>query len=251
MGWWSQDIFGGDEPLDWQEKIYEICETQIYGDNHKAKVISTDVLSEKIETIISFIEKSDSKNIGYQILGAIIMLSGFDIDEVDDLRKKIIEASEDDEYAREDLARKNVMKNFKNLIKNYNFTEPVDITTINVFEQSEDVEDDISKEFKEIFGLMKARIKKLENGKEEKSGVKEYDEGYEAASQEEIDFLTDFMELMSKMEMMGVLFEKIAQGLVGNSVSSGSEQKYSGDKEASAPSISKTSPGTGKDTMPG
>ncbi len=102
-----------------------------------------------------------------------------------------------------------------------------------------------------IFGLMKARIKKLENGKEEKSGAVDYDKGYEDASQEEIDFLTDFMELMSKMEMMGVLFEKIAQGLVGNSTPSGSEHKYSEDKEASAPSISKSSPGTGKDTMPG
>jgi len=251
MGWWSQDIYGGDEPLDWQEKIYEICETQVYGDNHKTRAIDKEVLSEKIETIISFIEKteeSNSKNIGYQILGAIIMHSGFDIDEVNDLRKKIIEASEDDEYAREDLARKNVMKNFKNLIKNYNFNEPVDISKINVFEQSDEVEDDISKEFKEIFGMMKSRIKKLERGIEEKSGVKEYDEGYAAASQEEIDFLTDFMELMSKMEMMGVLFEKIAQGLVGNSNPAGSERGLTRG-EVIIPTSN--SGGTGKDIMPG
>ena len=252
MGWWNQDIYGGDAPLEWRENIYAACGAKEYNEKHALKPISADILSEKIDTIIDLINTSetdsDDKNIGYQVLGAIIMHAGFDIDESEDLRKRIIEASEDDDYAKDDMSRKNAMKNFRGLVKNYDFNNPVDVTTINIFEESNDVEDDISKEFKAIFGLMKARIKKLENGKGEKSGAKEYDEGYEAASQEEIDFLTDFMELMSKMEMMGVLFEKIAHGLVGNSVSSGSEEKNTISNE---PRASKSSPGTGKDTMPG
>lgn len=233
MGWWNQDIYGGDPPLEWRENIYATCEAEEYNDKHALNPISKEVLSKKIDDIINLINTSetdnDDKNIGYQVLGAIIMHAGFDIDESEDLRKRIIEASEDDDYAKDDLSRKNVMKNFKNLVKNYDSSNPVDVSTINIFKESDEVEEDISKEFKEIFGLIKARIKKLENGKEEKSGAIDYDKGYEDASQEEIDFLTDFMELMSKMEMMGVLFEKIAQGLVGNSTPSGSEQKYSGE----------------------
>lgn len=194
------------------------------------------------------------------------MHSGFDFDSMpNNLKSRIIESAEEDSYSRENFVRKNVMKNFKKLIKEYNFLEPVNVIEVNVFEEAEDDDEQIAKEFKEIFGLMKARIKKLESGKEEKSGSEDYDKGYEDASQEEIDFLTDFMELMSKMEMMGVLLEKISQGLVGNPVSSGSGDKVKeapmsrGDvsnkaipvsSEGKAPST-KSASGTGKDIMPG
>lgn len=247
MGWWSENIYGGDAPLTWQEEIYKFCNTEVYGKDNKVQPISSDVLSEKIEDILEFIENKSTdlnhKNIGFQVLGAIIMHSGFDIDESDDLRSIIIEASENDDYAKENLVRRNVLKNFKKLIKEYDPSQPVNVIAINVFEQNDDSDDQIAKEFKEIFGLMKARIKKLESGIEEKSGIKEYDEGYEVASREEIDFLTDFMELMSKMEMMGVLFEKISQGIVGNPVSGSPSEPMAKNASISA--------GSGKDVMPG
>lgn len=264
MGWWNQSIYGGDEPLQWQEIIYGICEINVYGDDHNVQPIPVDTLSEKIDSIISEIENNssdDSKNIGYQVLGAIIMHSGFDFDSiVNNLKSRIIESAEEDSYSKENFVRKNVMKNFKKLIKEYNFLEPVNVIEVNVFEEAEDDDEQISKEFKEIFGLIKARIKKRESGKEEKSGIEEYDKGYEDASQEEIDFLTDFMELMSKMEMMGILLEKISQGLVGNPVSTSPMEKEAsmsrGENKAipvpdrKAPSL-KSAPGTGKDIMPG
>jgi hypothetical protein len=262
MGWWNAGVYGGDETLQWQEKIYGMVGVEIYGSDHAVQAIPNNILSEKIGEIVESIESGsaneDNKNIGYQILGAIIMHSGFDIDSEDNLRQRIIKESDEDAYSKENFLRKNVMKNFKKLIKEFNPSEPVNILDVNVFEEPEDDDEQIAKEFKEVFGLMKARIKKLESGIEEKSGNKEYDEGYEAASQEEIDFLTDFMELMSKMEMMGVLFEKINQGLVGSPISSGSSEMGAKMESGThgnasfAPSPTKSTPsGSGKDIMPG
>ncbi|MEK6828828.1 MAG: hypothetical protein AABY15_01790 [Nanoarchaeota archaeon] len=248
MGWWSENVYGGDAPLKWQEEIYALCKTEVYGEDNKVQPIPVKVIKKSFKKITKLVEENSTdanhKNLGYQVLGAILMHAGFDMDEVE-VRERIIESIEGDDYSKENYIRKNVMKNFKKLIKEYAPENPVNIISVNVFEESEDAEEEIAKEFKQIFGLMKARIKKLEAGIEEKSGVKDYDEGYEAASREEVDFLNDFMELMSKMEMMGVLFEKIEQGLVGNSTPSPTpmgEAKSSSRKSAS---------GSGKDIMPG
>jgi hypothetical protein len=67
------------------------------------------------------------------------------------LRKRIIEASEDDDYAKDDMSRKNAMKNFKGLVKNYDFNNPVDVSTINIFQESDEVEEDISEATRETF----------------------------------------------------------------------------------------------------
>jgi hypothetical protein len=254
MGWWNATIYGGDTALDWREKIYLACEAPEYGEDHNEIPVPTELLSNKVSEIIKLIDENsddeDDKNIGYQVLGAIIMHSGFDIDESEGLRDRIIKASEDDDYAKDDFLRKNVMKNFKKLIKDYDCSQPINVMAVNILEETEDDDEQIAKEFKQVFELMKARMKKLESGKEEKSGSEDYDQGFSDANQEEIDFLKDFMDLMSKFEMMGVLFEKIAQGLVGNPVSSGS-----GDMAKSASPMGKassnSSPGAGKDIMPG
>lgn len=272
MGWWSENVYGGDAPLKWKEDIYELCKTEVYGEDHKVQPIPTNKLSKNFKKIQKFVEEKSTdenhKNLGYQVMGAIFMHAGFDMDEVL-VRERIIEAIEADDYSKENYVRKNVMKNFKKLIKEYAPENPVNIITVNVFEENEDAEEEIAKEFKQVFGLINARIKKLQAGIQEKSGVKEYDEGYEVASTEEIEFLTDFKELMSKMEMMGVLFERIEQGLVGNPVSPATsesrENSYDspsapasegrGDLKkakavAKSPSIGKSST-SGKDIMPG
>jgi hypothetical protein len=247
MGWWNTTIYGGDAPLDWRENIYNKLGIEEYGEKDKLNPVPVKVLSEKIDEIMEMISNSqtdeDDKNIGYQVLGAIIIHSGLDLESNQNLKDVIISAIENDEYARDDSERRIVMKNFKKQINEYNPSEPVDITAVNVYEAIE--EDDIlSKEFKQIFSLMKARMKKLERGKDEKSGVEEYDKGFSDASDEEIDFLTDFMELMSKMEMMGVLFEKIAEGISGTESSTPSPTFGSGNKAMN-------SSGGGKDIMPG
>lgn len=251
MGWWSTNVYGGDSPLDWRENIYNKLGIEEYGEKDKVNQVPVDVLSEKIDEITEMILISDAdeddKNIGYQVLAAIILHSGFDLESNQNLKNTIISAIENDEYAREDSERRIVMKNFLKQINEYNPNEPVDITSVNVYEAVDDG-DILSKEFKQIFGLMKARIKKLERGKDEKSGVEEYDKGFSDASDEEVDFLTDFMELMSKMEMMGVLFEKIAEGISGSEAATPSPKL-----ESKSPVYSGKigSSGNGKDIMPG
>ena len=254
MGWWNTTIYGGDAPLDWRENIYNKLGVEEYGEKEKLNPVPVDVLSEKINEITEMISNSDTdeddKNIGYQVLAAIIIHSGLDLDSNMSLKEAIINAIENDEYARDDSERRIVMKNFKKQINDYNPSEPVDITSVNVYEAIED-EDILSKEFKQIFGLLKARMKKLERGKGEKSGVEEYDKGFSDASDEEIDFLTDFMELMSKMEMMGVLFEKIAEGISGTETGPSGADSSVGTTGFSGANVTKNSSGKGKDIMPG
>ncbi len=269
MGWWNTSIYGGDAPLDWRENIYNKLGAVEYDEKDELKPVDVDVLVKNIDEVTKMIDEAGTddkdKNIGYQVLGSIIMHSGFNIEAHSELKKRIILAAQEDEYSREDSERKVVMKNFKKLIEEYTPSSPIDVTAVNVYEP---VEDDnlISKEFKQVFGLMNSRIKKLERSKDEKSGVEEYDKGFSDASDEEIEFLRDFMELMSKMEMMGVLFEKIEEGISGDSSSNSREEtrrdenKYAAipsgaiyTKEVDHSSISKksSSPGKGKDILPG
>jgi hypothetical protein len=243
MGWWNQTIYGGDEPLKWQGEIYGFCNYEIYGKNNKVQPIPVDLLSKKINDIVSFIEsKSGEYNsyIGFQVLGAILMHSGFNINGVDGLSETIINSTDEDEYAKENTIRKNVMRNFKKLIQDFDPSQPVNVQELIITKEPEEPEDALRKEFKIIFDLIKARKRKLEKGKGESSGNAEYDEGFADASQEEVDFLTDFTELLSKMEMMGVLFEKISENISAPSASSG-------QKISSSPS----GHGSGRDVMPG
>lgn len=250
MGWWNQTIYGGDESLKWQEEIYNCCNYELYGKNNKIQAIPVDVLSEKINDIIYHIENTseseNSESIGFQIIGAILMHSGYDINSFEGLKEKIIASTEDDEYAKDNAVRRNVMKNFKKLVEDYDFNNPVAVHEISITNEPEESDEEIKKEFKIILDLIKARKKKLEKGKTEKSGNDDYDEGYADASQEEIEFLTDFSELMSKMEMMGVLMEKISE----NISSSNSTVYSSKEKLSSAPTPSQNL-GSGKDIMPG
>jgi hypothetical protein len=223
MGWWIESIYGGDAPLEWKENIYDLCKTKEYGKGDKPKAITKKNLLKNMTAIRAMIdavgvEDAEDMNIGYQILGAICMHSGYDLFESPGLKERIIDAIENDEWAKENVLRKNVCKNYKKVIKHYDFNTPVNIETINIFEDSEDEDDEsIAKEFQEVFSLLNARAKKLRNGIEEKSGNKDFDEGFETAAQEEIDFLTDFKELVARQEMMGVLLERIKNGSIGSS----------------------------------
>ena len=225
MGWWNESIYGGDAPLTWKQNIYEFCKAKEYGAGDKPKSISVKNLTKNISGIRGMIdevskEDENDANIGYQILGAIIMNSGFDFDNDFGLKDRIIEAIENDTWAQENDLRKKALKNYKKIIKDYDFSKPINIETINVFEDGEDEDDEsIAKEFKEVFGILNARMKKIESGIEEKSGVKEFDEGFATAAQEELDFLTDFKELVARQEMMGVLLERISKGLISSSPS--------------------------------
>lgn len=220
MGCWNESIYGGDVPLEWKENIYEHCKIKEYDANDKPKAIPIKTLTKKMSTIIDMINEGgvgDDKNIGLQVLGAICMHAGYDFDSHFGLKESILKAIDADEWAKENGLRKNVCKNFKKIIKEYDFNQPINIEQINIFEDSEDEDDDnLAKEFQEVFGILNARIKKIRSSIEEKSGNKDFDEGFETAAQEEIDFLTDFKELVARQEMMGVLLERIKDGSISS-----------------------------------
>lgn len=241
MGCWNENIYGGDVSLDWRHKIYEICEVDEYDENDKITLMPADTLESKYDDItkeIDSTEDEDEKNIGYIVLGAIIMRSGADMSH---LREDISKSALNDEWSKDNQIRKIVMSNYSKTVQEYNPEEPVDVENINLSKETEDTfEDDLAGEFKQLFGLMNARIKKLRKGIEEKSGVKEYDEGFADASQEEIDFLIDYKELISKQEQFAELLKKIESGDNFFPTSSG------GSKVKSTSSM-----GSGKDISPG
>lgn len=219
MGRWSEGIFGGDEALQWRENIYNFCNANEYSEDGNIQAISIEDLSFKVEGIVNLINSSDTneedKNIGFQVLAAIVMNSGFDFDCEEGLKDRVLLSIDEDAWSKDNGLRKNLLKNYKKIIKTYNYSEPIDIEKVNLFEEIEggDDEDDIAKEFKEVFGMLNGRIKKINSMIEEASGNKDYDDGYKLAANEEIDFLNDFKELLSKQEMMGILLEKINKGL--------------------------------------
>jgi len=225
MGWWDESIYGGDAPLEWKENIYAFCKQKMYNKEDKERAMTKKSIEKNISGLRDMIDEvskqnEDDGNIGYQILGAILMNSGYNFSENFGLKDRVLEAIENDEWAKENQLRKNALKNYKKIVKDYDFNKPFDIESINIFEDIEDDdEESIANEFKEVFGILNARIKKIESNIEEKSGNKEFDEGFATSAQEEIDFLTDFKELVARQEMMGVLLERISKGLISSSPS--------------------------------
>jgi hypothetical protein len=227
MGCWKEIIYGGDTPLEFREKIYKICGVEEYGSNNKVQPIPDEIIDGKMSEITSLINESegDDVNIGFLVLGAIIMHSGANLDE--ETKGLILTAADEDEWSKENQVRKNVIKIYKNTLNDYSPSNPIDVESINFFDEVDDTEEDvIAHEFKTLFTIMNARIKNRKKNIEEKSGVKEYDEGYADASQEEIDFLTDFKEMIEKQEQLAIIFERI-ENEINTSSFSIVEQKFS------------------------
>lgn len=249
MGWWNESIYGGDAPLEWKENIYELCKTKEYGRNDKPKAITSKNLAKNMSKIREMIdtvgiEDEEDMNIGYQILGAICMHSGYDLLESPGLKEQVIESIENDVWSKENGLRSQACKNYKKIVKEYDFNTPVNIETVNIFEDSEEEdEESISKEFAEVFSLLNARMKKLKTGIEEKSGDESFDDGYETAAQEEISFLTDFKELVARQEMMGVLLERIKNGSIGSSAVSNEGAKMSSGSHSTDAGRADVTPG--------
>jgi hypothetical protein len=269
MGFWNEGVYGGDAPLEWRENIYALCGVEEYGSDSKLLPIGSEIIENRINDLTSMIDEAstekDDKNIGYQVLGAIIMHSGFNLDGNSKIRERIIEAAEDDEWSISNGLRKKILSNFKKIVKEYAY-EAIDIETVNLIQDGDDsVDSDIAQEFQEMYSIMNGRIKKLTSNISETSGNKDYDDGYALAANEEIDFLNDFKELMVKQEMMGVLLDKIANGPVASeskvsevqewspqaSNSSGDLQYKKGKNTTTGGSFKSVRGSNGSDEMPG
>jgi len=258
MGFWNETIYGNNFSLDWRDKIYETCNSEQYGVKNKIIPINKEIFSKNIDKLICDIESEsnkESKSIAYQVLGATIINSGFDVDSIEGLREKIINASKEDCYSKESPARNNVIKNFVNLIKNYDCNNPVNIEEENLFQDIEDEDDETSKEFKLIFDILKGRKKKVKNNIEEKSSIKEFDDGYEAAATEEVEFIEDLIEFINKLKTVGILFDKIEQNISEKELPEPNLNRKAMSSEEVLKSLKKTQPkgrlDKGKDSLPG
>lgn len=140
MGWWSDDIMGGDTPLDIESIIYDALEIEKYPDgNYNADVkIPADKFDyDKIVKYLNNREKDgywlkgDTGNIFHQVLGVMMMGAGAPINKT--LKNKMIKAAEQDEWARESDDRKNKMDSFIATLKDYDDT-PTKIKSVGLME---------------------------------------------------------------------------------------------------------------------
>lgn len=122
MGWWSKNIMGGDTPWDFEDIIYSVCGLEKWPANHPKgdpeAVIPKETFDSNMDSIIKAIEdyKTDQE-IGFQVLGYLAMKFGATLS--DELRKRIMESCDKDEWAKEDPKRETIILRLKKHIKNY------------------------------------------------------------------------------------------------------------------------------------
>ena len=137
MGWWSDDIMGGDTPLDLESFIFSALEIEQNpeGDYDKEVIIPADAFDYK--KIVKYLKDrdgddywltSDTGNIFHQVLGIMMMKSGAPINKT--LKAKMIKAAKNDEWANEDLehndeGRRDKMDAFITKLKNYDGTSTI------------------------------------------------------------------------------------------------------------------------------
>lgn len=133
MGWWSTGILGGDTPYDFKDEIYEICEVEEFDDSTVHHKIPKKTFADKLPEILEYIEASDyDKEIGYQVLGVMMMEVGAEIGP--ELKEKMILAAQEDVWAQEDEERKAVMEQFVQSLRSYESSTPIVIRTPGLFE---------------------------------------------------------------------------------------------------------------------
>ena len=138
MGWWSVDIMGGDSPLDIKAMIFEALEVvqydDKYEDEHKIPNHKFDY-----DKVVDFLDDDDEYwlksegNIFHQVLGVMMLEAGAVID--DNLKAKMIEAAEKDEWASEDDERKQRMNSFIKTLNEYDNETPMIIKSAGLFDK--------------------------------------------------------------------------------------------------------------------
>lgn len=136
MGWWSNDVLGGDDPLDILcdfAEVISLQESRAEGRIGLYPIAAWDdgfraLVRERIEAKMTEIvavaerhEKSEFKSgLGYQVLAVVIMAAGAEFP--DDLRKRARAAAMTDKWGDEDPARGAVMRNLLEMITRYDGT---------------------------------------------------------------------------------------------------------------------------------
>jgi hypothetical protein len=138
MGWWSKDIMGGDIPLDFEDLLYGLAKVEKFPEDVDGNTIGMadipvkSLTHEVINAYIAYIEKDKyEKEIGYQVLGVMMMKIGAPISK--ELKAKIIEAAQLDEWAMADTDRAFIMGQFIGILSAYEGT-PIEIKSKGLFE---------------------------------------------------------------------------------------------------------------------
>jgi len=123
MGWWSKDIMGGDSPLDLECVIYEALDVPF--DTPLPNEVDLELLLKKVKENDPYWIQGEESYLLYQVLGVLMMKYGCPIPE--HLKNEMIVAAKNDEWAKEDQERKEVMNNFINILEQYD-GKPIKIT---------------------------------------------------------------------------------------------------------------------------
>lgn len=132
MGWWSKGILGGDLPYDFKDEIYAICEVEEFGESDR-NIIPKETFEDKLPEILEYIEETgDDVEIGYQVLGVMMMEACASIS--DDLKETMIDAARNDDWASEDDERRAAMDEFIKSLESYDASKKIVIRTPGLFE---------------------------------------------------------------------------------------------------------------------
>lgn len=139
MGWWSEDIMGGDTPLDWEDRFYDVCKTKKW-DADKLNKLTKKRLEKYLPELVRRITEQDytdnwERNVGYQVLGVMLMEAGAKINGV--LKARMIEACRKDEWAEDDNGRKKVCDGLIKALNAYDET-PIIIKPNGLYEIMEE-----------------------------------------------------------------------------------------------------------------
>lgn len=135
MGWWSTDIMGGDSPLDAKDEIFGICGVEEFGDD--GRELTKEDFEKNMPQILEFLRGQenndyyDEKAIGFQVLGVLMMKAGAPISP--ELKQEILDNSQTDSWAKEDMERGQIVENFHVAIEHYDGA-PVIIKSKGLFE---------------------------------------------------------------------------------------------------------------------
>jgi len=136
MGWWSEDIMGGDTPLDIEGLIYDFLKIEFWDENDNKSVIPKEAFKDEAKLIKYITQKQSGwgcdTEIFYQVVAVLMMRSGAPISEK--LKGYIYEACDDDDWAVIDNDRYRKIEELRKAVQDYDGINPVEINSKGLFE---------------------------------------------------------------------------------------------------------------------
>lgn len=135
MGWWSEEVMGGDSPMDWEGDISDMVGGHF--DSDEGHVYTREQIEAKLSDVVAHIEAAKyDREIGFQVLGVLALKKGAHLP--DDVKERIIRAAEEDEWAKEgDRMRKAHMKDLITKVRAHEPGEVVEVPSKELLDQME------------------------------------------------------------------------------------------------------------------